>query len=115
MHVCLNKVSGPVEWCIVHANTLKVTRARMEHSLHSYGLPLTESSGQNALINSSGSAEKRLAICDPVDKSPFAYRNCCGALPACQLNGHTNPEPSAQRGGWCTGGGNGAPNSKELW
>lgn len=35
MHVCLDEVSGPVEWRVVHATPLKVTRARMEHSLHS--------------------------------------------------------------------------------
>lgn len=61
MHVGLDKVSGPVEWRIVHANTLKVTRARLEHSLHSYGLSLKESSGfgQNTLIRSSGKGSRR--------------------------------------------------------
>lgn len=61
MHVGLDKVSGPVEWRIVHANTLEVTRARLEHSLHSYGLPLKKSSGfgQNALIKSFGNGSRR--------------------------------------------------------
>lgn len=61
MHVGLDKVSGPVEWRIVHANTLKVTRARLEHSLHSDGLPLKKSSGfgQNALIKSTGKGSRR--------------------------------------------------------
>lgn len=36
-------------------------------------------------------------LCDPADKSPFAYRNCCGALTACPLSeqSHTGPDPPA--------------------